>query len=72
MATRPPRIADHRYVGDKRTQVVHDLDDTGLEQSVIDELMRSGQFTTFSPDTLPEARNRCYAPARSSRPRRPA
>ena len=60
MAVRPPRFAGHRYVGDKRTQVVYDVDDPQLDQAVLEELMRSEQFICFAPDTLPEARNRCY------------
>ncbi len=60
MATRPPRFAAQRYVGDKRSQVVYDLDDSLLEQSLVDELMQSEQFACFGPDTLPEARNRGY------------
>jgi hypothetical protein len=60
MATRPPRFASHRYVGDKRTQVVYDLDDPLLDQALVDELMESEQFVCFGPDTLPEARNRSY------------
>ncbi len=60
MPTRPARFANHRYLGDKRTQVVYDVDDPLLDQALLDELMRSEQFLSFSPDTLPEARNRCY------------
>jgi hypothetical protein len=60
MATRPARFATHRYVGDKRTQVVYDLDDPALDQAVVDELIQSEQFVCFGPDTLAEARNRCY------------
>jgi hypothetical protein len=62
--TRPARFESFRYLGDKRTQVVYDLDltdQTGL-QDVIDELMRSEQFAAFAPDTLAEARNRGYRP----------
>lgn len=58
---RPRAFADHRYVGDKRTQRVHDLDATTAACG-IDELMASGLFTSFGPDTLPEARNRGYRP----------
>jgi hypothetical protein len=67
--TRPARFESHRYLGDKRTQIVYDLDladDVGLE-AVIDELMRSEQFAAFAPDTLAEARNRGYKPDRSIR-----
>jgi hypothetical protein len=65
--TRPARFESYRYLGDKRTQIVYDLDlteDAGLEDA-IDELMRSEQFAAFSPDTLSEARNRGYRPHRS-------
>ena len=67
MATRPVRFAAHRFVGDKRIQVVYDLDDPLLDQATVDELVLSGQASCFSPDTLPEARNRCY---RLSKPQR--
>lgn len=56
---KPTRFAEHRYVGDKRTQVVYDLDDD-TPQEAIDELMASEQFLAFGPDTLEEARNRGY------------
>ena len=65
--TRPARFENFRYLGDKRTQVVYDLDltdEAGLD-GVIDELMRSEQFAAFAPDTLAEARNRGYRPHRS-------
>ncbi len=60
MARRPARFGHHRWLGDKRSLVVHDLEDAELEQAVVDELMTSGQFASFGPDTLPEARNRGY------------
>jgi len=60
---RPGRFADSRYLGDKRTQTVYDLDVDDLAvASAIDELMASEQFAAFSPDTLAEARNRGYRP----------
>lgn len=64
---RPARFESFRYLGDKRTQIVYDLDltdEAGLE-NVIDELMQSEQFAAFAPDTLAEARNRGYRPHRS-------
>lgn len=67
--SRPSRFEDYRFLGDKRSQVVYDLDlvdDAGLGD-VIDELMASEQFTAFGPDTLAEARNRGYRPHRSIR-----
>ncbi len=67
---RPTRFAHNRYVGDKRTQVVYDLDLTDTDPQVakaIDELLASEQFAAFGPDTLAEARNRGYRPHRSIR-----
>ena len=56
---RPSRFENHRYLGDKRNQVVHDLDQCDAPD-VITELMAAETFTCFAPDTLPEARNRGY------------
>gem|GEM_PF-88204 len=58
---------EHRYVGDKRTQVVYDIDDMDGEQSAAigEELVASGQGLCFGPDTLAEARNRGYRLHRS-------
>jgi hypothetical protein len=67
--SRPARFESFRYLGDKRSQVVYDLDltdDAGLEP-VIEELMQAEAFAAFSPDTLAEARNRGYHPHRSIR-----
>jgi len=64
--SRPVRFADFRYLGDKRTQRVHDLDATEhdpIASAKVDELLTSECFATFSPDTLAEARNRGYRPA---------
>ena len=58
---RPGKFEHNRYVGDKRTQVVYDVDELDPEDAhLIDELMASEQFLCFGPDTLPEARNRGY------------
>ena len=62
--TRPARFESFRYLGDKRSQVVYDLDrveQAGLSD-VIDELMKSEKYAAFGPDTLAEARNRGYRP----------
>ena len=67
---RPTRFEHNRYVGDKRSQVVYDLDLADDDPDVaarIDELMASEQFAAFGPDTLAEARNRCYRPHKSIR-----
>ena len=50
-----------RYVGDKRSQLVYDLDDVN-DESVIEELVASEQFLVFGPDSLAEAWNRGYRP----------
>jgi hypothetical protein len=56
---RPIRFEETRFLGDKRTQVVYDLDDVE-DESVIDELASGSHAQTFGPDTLAEARNRGY------------
>ncbi|MFM7061343.1 MAG: hypothetical protein ACKOZL_09180 [Actinomycetes bacterium] len=65
--SRPTRFEDFQYVGDKRTQVVYDLDAPSLDPAIVEELMASEQFICFGPDTLLEARNRGYKPHRSVR-----
>ena len=63
--TRPARFEDFRYLGDKRKQVVYDLDLADADPDVaaaVDELLESEQFAAFGPDTLAEARNRGYRP----------
>ena len=56
------RIANscrRRFLGDKRVQVVYDLDDV-TDESVIEELADGPHALAFGPDTLAEARNRGY------------
>jgi len=60
---RPLRFEHYRWLGDKRSMVVHDLDAAG-EVCRIDELVRSEQFASYGPDLLAEARNRGYHPCR--------
>lgn len=57
---RPTRFEHHRFVGDKRNQVVYDLDADDVDPEVIAELMEAETFLCFGPDTLAEARNRGY------------
>ena len=58
---RPVKFEHHRFVGDKRTQVVYDVDAIEPEdEHLIDELMAAETYLCFGPDTLAEARNRCY------------
>lgn len=63
---RPTRFEHHRYLGDKRNQVVYDLDFAPKE--LIDELMAARTYQSFGPDTLVEARNRGYRPHPSCGP----
>ncbi len=58
---RPKQFSDHQYVGDKRTQVVYDVDAiSGADEALITELMQAQTYICFGPDTLPEAHNRGY------------
>lgn len=58
---RPGKFEHHQYLGDKRTQVVYDVDAIGPEdEHLIEELMAAETFICFGPDTLAEARNRGY------------
>lgn len=56
---RPGRFEEQRYLGDKRIQVVYDLDEAS-DDAVIEELASGPHTQTFGPDTLAEARNRGY------------
>jgi hypothetical protein len=56
---RPPRFEHSRYVGDKRTQLVYDLDEWD-DDEVVREFVDLGVGVAFGPDTLAEARNRGY------------
>ena len=60
---RLPTFVNNRFIGDKRTQEVYDLDELDESESIqvrIDELVESETFVCFAPDTLAEARNRGY------------
>jgi len=58
---RPTKFEHHRYLGDKRTQVVYDVDELGADdEGLVEELMAAETFLCFGPDTLAEARNRGY------------
>lgn len=57
---RPVRFEHTRFLGDKRTQLVYDLDEW-TEEAIIDEIVNEGVGLCFGPDTLAEARNRGYS-----------
>jgi len=68
--SRPTKFEHNRYLGDKRSQVVYDLDLADTDPAVanaVAELLASERFAAFGPDTLAEARNRGYRPHRSIR-----
>jgi hypothetical protein len=56
---RPLRFEHSRFLGDKRTQLVYDLD-SWTDPAVIDDIVAAEVGATFGPDTLVEARNRGY------------
>lgn len=64
---RPGKFEHFRFVGDKRSLVVYDVDDLE-DESLIDELMEAGTYLSFGPDTLAEARNRGFRLYRPSSP----
>jgi hypothetical protein len=70
---RPSRFEHFRFLGDKRTQLVYDLDEW-TDEAVINEIVEEGVGLGFGPDTLAEARNRGYTlanPGASRRHRKP-
>jgi hypothetical protein len=64
-----PKFEHSRFVGDKRTQLVYDLDSWD-DRAVIDEIVAAGVGLSFGPDTLAEARNRGYSLAKPGSRRR--
>jgi hypothetical protein len=66
---RPSRFEHSRFLGDKRTQLVYDLDEWG-DEAVIAEIVAADTGLCFGPDTLAEARNRGYRLARPGMRRR--
>ena len=59
--SRPKQFEHFRYVGDKRNQRVHDLDNI-TDACGLAELLEAETYLCFGPDTLVEASNRCYKP----------
>lgn len=66
---RPTKFHEFRWVGDRRTQVVYDVDNID-DPSIITTLLATDHvdglsgppWAAFAPDTLAEARNRGYKP----------
>lgn len=61
---RPIRFEHTRFLGDKRTQLVYDLDEW-TDSTIIDDIVTSQAGLCFGPDSLAEARNRGYRLARA-------
>ncbi|MEM9035796.1 MAG: hypothetical protein AAGA99_27110 [Actinomycetota bacterium] len=59
---RPREFEHQRFVGDKRSQIVYDLEQLEDDEhgELIAELMAAETYQSFGPDTLAEARNRGY------------
>ena len=66
---RPSRFEHTRFLGDKRTQLVYDLD-AWDDTAVIDDIIEAETGLCFGPDTLVAARNRGYTLARAGLVRR--
>jgi hypothetical protein len=58
---RPTRFESHRWLGDKRNQVVYDVDHLE-DAAIVADILAAESFICFGPDTLAEARNRGYRP----------
>lgn len=61
--SRPTRFEHYQHLGDKRSQIVHDLDNI-QDACGLDDLLASEQYLAISPDSVPEARNRGFKPCR--------
>ena len=60
MAERPTRFEHTRWLGDKRSQVVYDVE--SAPQDLIDELVAAEAGQTFGPDTLVQPRGQDLGP----------
>ena len=60
---RPTRFEHTQFLGDKRTQLVYDVDNWD-DPAVINEIVAAETGICFGPDTVTEARNRGYTLAK--------
>ncbi len=64
---RPTKFEEHRWLGDKRSQIVYDLDNLDeADEPLVEDILAAESFLAFGPDTLAEARNRGYKPFRGN------
>lgn len=66
---RPTKFEHTRFLGDKRTQLVYDVD-SWEDSAVIEEIVAAETGICFGPDSLAEARNRGYTLAEPGMRRR--
>ena len=66
---RPVKFEHTRFLGDKRTQLVYDVDNW-TDEAVITEIVDAEVGLCFGPDSLAEARNRGYTLAELGMTRR--
>ncbi len=55
----PKELEGRRFVGDKRSGIVFDLEHCS-RPDLVEDLVAARAYATFGPDELPEARNRGY------------
>ena len=61
---RPSNFHETQWLGDKRTQLVYDVDAVE-DASVIEDIIAAEAGICFGPDSLAEARNRGYRIAKA-------
>ncbi len=62
---KPTALEHVRFVGDKRSQVVYDMDQMAVSDRVAEavaDIVANESYACFGPDTVDEARNRGYKP----------
>ena len=64
MSNRHVRVEENRWLGDKRSYVVHDQDNV-CDPAVVDDIAAGGSWLVFGPDTTAEARNRGFRVCRA-------
>ena len=63
--SRPTALEHFQFVGDKRTQIVYDIDLAANNEAVakaVADIVANESYACFAPDTVDEARNRGYKP----------
>ena len=65
--SKPTALEHFRFVGDKRNQIVYDMDEMASNDKVaaaVIDICAAESYACFGPDTVDEARNRGYKPFR--------